>query len=131
MNDLKTKRNKTMNKEEFNNWIIEQGKETLDWYNNRPKDIQKLIRKYPFNHKYVIAEGAPYSISAPGTVVNVESYFEFDDKSYSLKISFLTSELTILGRLNLLKLCKKYNKPFPSEDHVQCMEVEPKYLIQI
>lgn len=43
------------------------------WLKTRPKVIQELGKKYP-EGKYIIKDGAPYSISCAGTIVELVSY---------------------------------------------------------
>ncbi len=46
-----------------------------EWLSTRPKIIRELGRKYPPG-KYKIAEGAPYGLTCPGTIVSIMSYNE-------------------------------------------------------
>jgi hypothetical protein len=45
------------------------------WLTTRPQMIQEMGRKYPPG-QYVIAEGAPYGFTCPGTIVNILAYCE-------------------------------------------------------
>lgn len=51
----------------------EQKKQYDEWVSTRPIEIQELSKKYPPG-EYVIKEGAPYTISCPGTKVYLHSY---------------------------------------------------------
>jgi len=46
-----------------------------EWLSTRPKVIQELGAKYPPG-EYKIAEGAPYGLTCPGTIVSIMSYNE-------------------------------------------------------
>lgn len=46
-----------------------------EWIKTRPEVIQELAKKYPPG-RYIIKEGAPYSITCSGSVVELFSYYE-------------------------------------------------------
>ncbi len=112
---------------QFTNWIIDEGKAAFEWYNNKPQVIKDLVRAYPYCFEYIIKENAPYSISAPGTIVNIESYREDE----TVRVSFPTNKLTESAKLHLIELCTKHNKPFPADNIIQVVIIEPKYLLKI
>lgn len=49
--------------------------ESSDWFQSRPPEIQALCRATPPG-VYRVREGAPYAISAPGSVGYVDGYQE-------------------------------------------------------
>lgn len=43
------------------------------WYESRPAKIKAMVQLYPYSI-YKIKDGAPYSITCPGTIVTLEAY---------------------------------------------------------
>lgn len=82
-------------------------KEFEDWLSSRPPKIQELAKKYPPHNKYIIKDGAPYSISCPGTVVEIISYSE----SGEIRVAVLAKDKTKDAIEHEKKLGKIHNRP--------------------
>jgi len=50
-------------------------KELQLWWEERPQHIKDLINKYPYGF-YSVKDKAPYSITAPGSIVAIASHIE-------------------------------------------------------
>lgn len=75
------------------------------WYDSRPAMIKSLVQQYPWT-KYRVKEGAPYSISVPGSVVHLVSYRE---NGY-LRVALLAEDILPEGIEHIKKLIKDHGK---------------------
>lgn len=96
-----------------------------EWLLTRPKIIQELGRKYPPG-EYKIAEGAPYAITCPGTIVSIVAYSE----NGTIRVAVLPE--------NMLPLAVEHSNSIlhpQGRDQAELMKapisahVEPQYLI--
>ena len=66
--------------------------ELVKWYESRPQEIKHLIDNYPPG-KYLVKEGAPYSVTAPGVEVTLLSYMEDGQVGVALEAKDKTQEV--------------------------------------
>ncbi len=57
------------------------------WLKTRPKSVQHLAEKYPFNKIWRVKEGAPYGMSYPGSIGALVSYFEDGSVSFQVLVN--------------------------------------------
>ena len=103
--------------EDFENWLAA-----------RPEVIQKLARKYPPDIKYKIKEGAPYSISASGSIVELYSYIENGDVRVAVLAKYKTESAIEREKY----LGKKHNHTEAEMEVIHgqdvLVEIDPKWL---
>lgn len=106
----------------------EQQKEYDAWFNSRPKVVQDLITKYPFDKSYRIKEGAPYAISCPGTKVHIHSYTE----GGKIGVVVMAEEKMAEAKIHEMELCAKFGKDYDeiTKQNVK-VEIDPIYLEEI
>jgi hypothetical protein len=95
-----------------------------EWLETRPESIKELAAKYPPG-EYIIKEGAPYGISAPGTKVILHSYFE----DGNVRVAVLAENKTAAGLEHERKLAEEYNKNV-EDIHKQnvLVEIDPVWM---
>lgn len=107
--------------------------ETEKWIATRPPEIQEMIRKYPPDGKYCMADEAPYLITSPGTIVEILAYNE----SGKVLISVLKDGFTRAGLEGIkLRLLENGGPQRLAEfesiiEHGIKAHVDPKYLIPL
>jgi len=96
----------------------------MSWYMSRPPAVKQLIIEYPYPF-YKVKEGAPYGISAPGTVVILNSYRETGEVSVIVP----PENLTEIAKAHIMRLTggkeEKYKEAI-TVSHL--VVVEPQYL---
>lgn len=105
------------------------------WFNTRPKSIQDLIRKLPYE-TFIIKDGAPYGISCPGQKVHLYSYVERPEVPNKplIKVIVLASEKIQAAKDHEVYLYKKHNIESRGETIEQIhekdviVEVDPVWL---
>lgn len=120
-----------MTKEEKFNELMQDVK-IKEWYESRPEKIKELVRNYPFDD-YIVKEGAPYGISAPGQKVHLYSYYE-NPNEVGIKVIVLAKEKIpsvieherYLYELHGLKMKGKSFEEITSQNFV--VEVNPIWL---
>lgn len=86
-----------------------------EWLATRPPVIQDLAKNYPFG-TYKIKPGAPYSISCPGTIVELIGYRVTGE----VHIAVLAKHFMPAAIEHIRALCEQYQKDFEhmsKQDH--------------
>jgi hypothetical protein len=106
----------------------EQQKQYDEWFNTRPKVVQDLILKYPFDKSYKMKEDAPYSLSCGGTKVSINSYME----NGNIGVVVMAEDKMAEAKLHEMELCAQYGRDYDeiTKQNVK-VEINPIYLEQI
>lgn len=103
-------------------------KETFDeWLKTRPPAIQEFITVYPPG-AYKVIEDAPYSLTAPGTTVQLISWKE----NGTVGVVILAKDKTEATLSREKELCEEHGRTPEETDNIHKLDikaqVDPQYL---
>jgi len=96
-----------------------------DWLATRPPSVQRVGKNYPAYLQYIVKQGAPYSISGPGTLVQIDSYTESGD----VGVIVMAQQKTMAAIQREKELCVEHGTKYADvkEANVKAW-IDPKWI---